>query len=357
MKKQLLALAALAAVSGVAVAQNVTIYGQLDAGVLSVSKPTTGTGSAFRFNNGGEAPSILGFKGSEDLGGGLKASFALESHISTDTGASNAAIGGSALFARQANVSLGNSSATVTLGRQYTPALLAFAATDPRGVKEQYSGLMTWALSGTPGANNTIDVFSSNGVTVNTNLGGVNVGAMYGIGGVAGNSSAKSEYSLGLSGSVQQLTWSAGLQGQNDDAASTAKNKKVFAGLGYKVTSNVTVKGNYMQAQQLSSGSVAHSNTVWGLGADIGLGANTLTFAFYNGNDSKVANTSSKSYIVSNDYSLSKRTNLYVFAASSDTGSAVTSVNSGVVAARNGVDGYQAGATVTSIGAGVVHRF
>lgn len=77
MKKTLIALAVLA--SGAAFAQSsVTLYGNLDVGY---SKKDTGADTTFGINNGGisfHAPSRFGMKGSEDLGGGLKANFDLQ---------------------------------------------------------------------------------------------------------------------------------------------------------------------------------------------------------------------------------------------------------------------------------------
>lgn len=87
MKKSLIALAVLAA-SGAAMAQStVTIYGRLDA---SVGTQDTGAGSDSKMFTGGNVGLTtprLGFKGSEDLGGGLKANFQLEQRIDLDTGA------------------------------------------------------------------------------------------------------------------------------------------------------------------------------------------------------------------------------------------------------------------------------
>ena len=81
-----------AALSSAAYADSssVTIYGIVDAGVVSVSNQAVaagGTGRDTALNTGGMSPSIFGFKGSEDLGNGLKANFNLEGHMFTTTGA------------------------------------------------------------------------------------------------------------------------------------------------------------------------------------------------------------------------------------------------------------------------------
>ncbi len=111
MKKSLIALAVLAA-SGASFAQStVTVYGTIDTALTSIKSgdvTTTGvTPSAV-------ATSVYGFKGSEDLGGGLKANFKLENSFKGDTGAS--ATAGSA-FSREAWVGLSGGFGEVRLGK------------------------------------------------------------------------------------------------------------------------------------------------------------------------------------------------------------------------------------------------
>lgn len=118
MKKSLIALAALGVITGAAQAQSsVTIYGIVDTGItFSNHNITTGAasnGSKFGIGSGNIDTSRLGFKGTEDLGGGLKAVFQLEAGFQNDTGASD----GNG-FARKSVVGLAGNFGTVTLGRQ-----------------------------------------------------------------------------------------------------------------------------------------------------------------------------------------------------------------------------------------------
>lgn len=97
-------------------AQSVTLYGRLDVAIETIrfSGAPTGNRTLNLLSNDG---SRLGVRGSEDLGGGLRAIFNLESALSTDTGTT-----GATFWSRQAWVGL--SSATwgdVTLGRNYSP--------------------------------------------------------------------------------------------------------------------------------------------------------------------------------------------------------------------------------------------
>jgi len=83
MKKTLLALAALAATSAAFAQSSVTVYGVLDASVESVK----GDKSVTRVASDNLSTSRIGFKGTEDIGGGTKANFALESGVKVDSGA------------------------------------------------------------------------------------------------------------------------------------------------------------------------------------------------------------------------------------------------------------------------------
>ena len=81
MKKQVLALAVLGALTGVAQAQSsVQIYGTLDAGIMDRTGNGNRAGVAKRVSN------TLGFKGQEDLGNGVKALFQIEMRYEPDTG-------------------------------------------------------------------------------------------------------------------------------------------------------------------------------------------------------------------------------------------------------------------------------
>ena len=141
MKKTLIALAALAATSAFA-QSSVTLYGRAEAGVdlgfrttVNSSNTTviagpggsttnTNLGSSvsrpgFRISDGdnqGQASSRFGFRGTEDLGDGLRANFVLEAGVTLDDGASGS--GGGNLFSQAAWVGLSGSLGEVRLGRQ-----------------------------------------------------------------------------------------------------------------------------------------------------------------------------------------------------------------------------------------------
>jgi predicted porin len=117
----LLAVSSLPA-TGVWAQSSVTLYGVLDAGLMFTNKsydPATGQngGKQFEMISSGLEPSVFGLTGQEDLGGGLKAKFKLESGISLANGGFDNTNGG--LFGRQAWLSL-DSNVLVVLGTQYS---------------------------------------------------------------------------------------------------------------------------------------------------------------------------------------------------------------------------------------------
>ena len=121
MKKNVAALAVLSAVAAVSHAQsNVSLYGLVDVFVgeattkVDVGGTTTKGGPGASLNSGGLNGSRWGLRGSEDLGGGLKANFQLEAGFSADTGV---AAGG---FNRTSKVGLSGGFGSIEMGRQYT---------------------------------------------------------------------------------------------------------------------------------------------------------------------------------------------------------------------------------------------
>ena len=178
MKKTILAAAALGSFSLAAHAQSsVTLYGLLDAGVTYANKVATSTGhdSLVKYGDGVASGSRWGLRGTEDLGGGLKAIFVLESGFSTGDGTSGQ---GGALFGRQAFVGLAKDGiGSVTFGRQYS------FSTD-------YIGANYTMGSQTPAGNyayhiNDLDQLTSSRINnavkfSSANFAGLTFGAMYG---------------------------------------------------------------------------------------------------------------------------------------------------------------------------------
>lgn len=222
MKKSLVALAALA-VAGVASAQSsVTLFGVVDASISGYSStardlnPTVFPNafgipvylnqgsvktSSRQLANSGYNSSRLGFRGTEDLGGGLAASFWLEAPISNDDGQQ-----GIATFARRSTVSLSGGFGEIRLGRDYTPTFWNDTVFDPFGTNGVGTNLISTANTsfggfGTPaastgaftnvGTSNYVRASNTIGYFLPPNLGGFYGQVMYGM-------SEKTKYDNGI---------------------------------------------------------------------------------------------------------------------------------------------------------------
>ena len=185
MKKSLIALAAVA-VSGAAFAQSsVTVFGVVDSAVSYVNGQDNWSG----LNSGGNQTSRLGFRGVEDLGGGLKANFWLEAGILADNGSgksgySKAGVGeaesDALAFKRRATVGLSGNFGEVRLGRELTAAYNATSRYDVFG-QVGFGASKLWTDVGVNGDSTTQRV--SNMVTyLSPDFSGFRANVNYGFG-------------------------------------------------------------------------------------------------------------------------------------------------------------------------------
>ncbi|KAE8761764.1 MULTISPECIES: porin [Paraburkholderia] len=190
MKKSLLALAALGAFAGVAHAQSsVTLYGIIDEG-FNINTNANGK-HLYNLSSGVLQGSRFGLRGTEDLGGGLKAIFVLENGFDVNTGKLGQ---GGLMFGRQAYVGLSTSQfGTVTLGRQYDSVV---DYVGPLEAGDQWGGSIAAHPSDLDNFNNS---FRTNNTVKYTsaNYGGLTFGGTYSFGGQAGNFSQNQIWSLG----------------------------------------------------------------------------------------------------------------------------------------------------------------
>lgn len=166
--------AALAAAVPAAHAQstNVSLYGLLDDGIEYVRGSAGADGKTYNeLREGyGTAPSRLGLRGSEDLGGGLSVVFTLESGLSVDTGALSQ---GGRLFGRQGWVGLSGSWGTLSVGRQYTMRYYGMLDADIFAASQQGLGSLD---SGIPNAR------ADNSVSYRATVGAVTAGVNFSTG-------------------------------------------------------------------------------------------------------------------------------------------------------------------------------
>ncbi|SAK42156.1 porin [Caballeronia catudaia] len=202
MKKNLIvtAVAALAASFATAASaqSSVTLYGVVDAGFTYVNNVfnqnefrDSNKGTFIGMTGGNVQQSLWGLRGAEDLGGGMKAIFKLESGFNLGNGS---LANGGALFNRQAYVGLSSSQfGTVTLGRQYDSTIDYLAPLSAAGT---WGGTYFGHIGGNDNLNSNFSI--ANAVKYETaNYAGFSASALYGFSNQGGNFSNNRAYSLG----------------------------------------------------------------------------------------------------------------------------------------------------------------
>ena len=151
MNKTLITLAVLAASTSAFAQSSVTLYGTLDAGVGKYhgSKVRMSTGWHPLGYSVNTSDSFIGFRGIEDLGGGLKAGFQFEQAVNLRDGSSDeqSVVADQATYQRAANVWLGGNWGTFRMGRAYSPSRNATAVWD---VSEMANNSIIYARFGAP---------------------------------------------------------------------------------------------------------------------------------------------------------------------------------------------------------------
>ncbi|ONS53964.1 porin [Burkholderia cenocepacia] len=189
MKKSLLALVALGAFAGAAHAQSsVTLYGIIDEGLLFNNN--AGGKHLYSMASGVMQGSRFGLRGTEDLGGGLKAIFTLENGFDVNSGKLGQ---GGLMFGRQAYVGLSSQYGTVTLGRQYD-SVVDFVG--PLEAGDQWGGYIAAHPGDLDNFNNAYRVNNAVKFT-SQSYGGFTFGGLYSFGGQAGQFAKNQVWSLG----------------------------------------------------------------------------------------------------------------------------------------------------------------
>jgi len=347
MKKSMIALAVLAAVAGSAQAQSsVTIYGVADM-ALQAGNQGNGSGTKYALDSGEQGGSRLGFKGTEDLGGGLKAIFDLEMGIYLDNGASQNVNGKPVAFGRQSWVGLTGDFGTLKMGRQYTPQFYFFDAVDPFDLG------FTSGVAG--GSTSTAGVFGfisqsawrvNNSVSYQTNdLSGFGAMGLYSFGEVAGNTSASR--SVGVSGkySAGPLYVGAVYYKANDAIAAGNGLKSVLVGAAYDFG---VAKAAFGYSKDTSDdSSIDTKGFMLGVTVPVTPADNILATVAQLKNNAVSTGNKSTQYAIGFTHALSKRTNLYG-SYSRETND--VNINGGGLAIANG-------ATASLVNVGIFHSF
>ena len=382
-KLTLVAGAVLALVSTTsALAQStVTLYGIVDAALIYTTKQTTTGGAKTEIGAGQLATSRWGMRGTEDLGGGLKANFVLEGTLINDTGATGLGFGGNttvagvvvgnpggssnSLFDRAATVGLSGGFGAITLGRQNILGVDSIGMADPIGLSQPginpnvaFSALNSGALYSTFGTNDGGAALRQNNSIryVTPVMSGFGGALMYGFGekvaettNPTGNSSANSY--AGISGFFTDGTSGVALAyAKLNNRADNSKLTLWGGGAKYAVTSGLTLKVTYAQNEVDTTN---RKIAVIGAGVDfMVMPALTLTAAVYNSKRSGDVNGKANQYVGLAKYALCKRTNLYTILTHAKAGStapADVGMGAGLISAGND--------TANRLTVGVFHAF
>jgi len=251
---------------------SVTLYGIVDAGF----RITTNSGGKLQtaLTGGNQSASRFGFLGSEDLGDGYKAVFTLENGFNPANGTMQAGLE----FGRQAFVGLSSPYGTVTFGRQYL-TLSAYLSPFESG--------SDWAARGTgygyhPGGLDDVDGTerANNSIKFTSNVyNGLQFGATYSLGGVAGNTTQNGMLSLGLNYGNGPFKLAAAymlvknpnfsLFGNNATSSATASNitSPVFSGYATAGSQQVLGAATSYAIGSATVGALYTSTTLKNIGA------------------------------------------------------------------------------------------
>jgi predicted porin len=332
MKRASIAVAVFAfcAGTGVAAAQSsVTIYGIADAALVRESGGAAGTVN--KLTSGAASASRIGFRGTEDLGGGVAAIYTLETGYRMDTGEVDAA---GTIFNRQAFVGLKSRVGTVTLGRQYTPW---------HQVLTQVADPFSTGYAGT--SKNIFPDFGSNVRTSNTIMYtapvtmGFSADLAYSAGEQAGTSKAGRQMGVSIGYSAGPLNVRAAYNHKNADVAAApgvtpisrtiGTNTIIAANYDFKV---IKLYAAYNVDKGFNSAPLGNANNPFGgvrptastdgneilVGLSAPVGPGTVLASVMRKNDKTSVNQDARAWGVGYLYPLSKRTNLYTAYGSID---------------------------------------
>lgn len=303
MKKTLLALSLLTAFAGAASAQSsVTIFGVIDANLRQIDNNGV---KVRQLGTDGLSSSRLGFRGTEDLGGGLKAGFWLEAALNPDDGTINSS---GKFWHRRSTVSLEGGFGEVRLGRDFTPTYTAIGAYDAFGDNgvgkiTNLQSRLTGTVNTTSRADNEVQYFLPK-----------DIGGVYGnLAVAAGEGTVGNKYVGGRVGYAGGPIDVSVAHGQTDANATEDKYKATTVGAAYNF-GFLRLLASYSQFKFL-----VREEKLFNVGATVPVGASGLIRASYGRADlsggaagSTTANDADADLLaIGYVHNLSKRTALY----------------------------------------------
>lgn len=333
-----------------------TIYGIVDA---CLTRSNVGDGHVTRVGSGCQSGSRLGFRGTEDLGGGLTAGFQLENGFNVDDGTFGQ---GGRMFGRKAIISLASTDwGTLEIGRDYAPTFYALAQIDPTAF-----GIGTISSTMWTGSNATTIARNDNAINyISPSLGPITVRVQYSFGEQQAPAPFGSRSTVGANIIYRSGAWLASAaHARHANATDTGNDVATTAGLSY-TAGELTLSGAFQAgswkgsrtAVAPSSGSSIFSRDYrsYMLGASYQVQPLLRTLiSIKRYDDRTTSNFDAQQATVTAIYNLSKRTEIYAsyswlknMAASSYDISDATTRYSGV----------HAGANTSLIVVGVRHAF
>jgi predicted porin len=333
----------LAAATGAFAQSSVTLFGVVDA---AYAKGTGTVSSKTQLKNSGYNSSRIGFRGVEDLGGGLKASFWLEAGVNNDDGSgagtnnNNQAAGAAdpvlnarnqgLTFNRRSTVSIEGGFGEVRLGRDYTPQFWTETAYDPFGTNGVGTNI-AFNKGGVTGvrASNSMGYLSPS-------FSGVKVWVQAYMGENASTDAAKAGDGNAFRVSYDNGPLSLALASSSTKTALNVKNKTSNIGGSY----DLGVAKLFAQSNTTKiDGAKDIKGGLFGATAPVGAGTVRASMSSTAQGDVK-SNQFALGYV----YSLSKRTDLYAtYASVKNKGGAAVALNGSVTAANAKSTGYDFG--------------
>ncbi|WP_082493053.1 porin [Acidovorax sp. Leaf160] len=320
---------ATAAAPASAPASSVNLYGLIDVGVERLNNVGASNSGLTRMpSNTGTLPSRLGFRGTEDLGGGLKAIFTLEMGLAPDQGTLGQ---GGRGFGRQSFIGLQGPWGTVSAGRQYSMLFYSMLDADVIGPAVYAAGSLDSYI---PNAR------ADNSLSYRGTFSGLTLGAEYSFGrdtvnagpspvgtNCAGESASDSKACRQWSAMVKydSPVWGAAVAYDRQNGRNTAGATDVVFGnlnTSAKTDSRLSVNGYVKLAgAKIGAGVVRRDNDgdatkprsdLWFVGASYPLTSNLTLDGQYLRIDYRSVNDFDSQMLVARlSYALSKRTSLY----------------------------------------------
>ena len=274
---------------------NVQLYGLLDLSVSSTQAP--GGATTKTVDNGKMTTSHLGFKGSEELGDGLKAIVVLEHFLRADTGAAGR-FDGDVFWARNAFVGLSGSFGSLTAGRHTTSLFVQTLRFNPFGDSYGYSpSIRHYYTSGTVTGDSG---WSDSLMYTSPRFGGavITLSAAPGEGNGGRNTGATISYSEG--------SLAGGLSWQKVEKGSTVQDSTTWQAAG---SYDFTVAKLFAQYGSVKNDSTGRSYDISDLGVSVPVGAGKALLQY--GQISPSTGAKRTTVSAGYDYTLSKRTDVY----------------------------------------------